>query len=138
MKENNELIEGKNMQKENGDLVTDKIFKRKEYMKEYQNRPEVKERIREYKRKYAKEYHNRPEVKERIREYVKEYQNRPEVKEKVKERMKEYHNRPEVIIKRNERIKKVYYEQKIIKSLLINDKEYLENLTIKIMSGIIQ
>ena len=33
-------------------------------MKEYFARPEVKERIREYRREYMKEYRSRPENKE--------------------------------------------------------------------------
>ena len=53
---------------------------KKEYMKEYNQRPEVKER--------RKEYNQRPEVKERAKEYKK--------RTEVKERKKEYNQRPEV------------------------------------------
>ena len=65
---------------------------KKEYDKEYYQRPEIKERM--------KEYYQRPEVKERMKEYYqrpeakerrKEYNQRPE----VKERRKEYQKRPE-------------------------------------------
>ncbi len=52
--------------------------------KEYNQRPEVKERKREYAQ--------RPEVKERQKEYAQRYRQRPE----VKERKREYAQRPEV------------------------------------------
>jgi len=42
---------------------------KRQYRKEYNSRPEVKE----YERQYRKEYNSRPEVKERIRKYKKEY-----------------------------------------------------------------
>ena len=60
----------------------------KERMKEYDQRPEVKER----KKERMKEYNQRPEVKERNNKSYKRYHQRPE----VKERMKEYDQRPEV------------------------------------------
>jgi len=92
---------------------------KKEYDKEYYQRPEVKERMKEYyqrpeAKERAKEYYQRPEVKEHRKEYrkrpevkkrAKEYNQRPEVKERakeyqkrpeVKERRKEYNQRPEV------------------------------------------
>ena len=78
-------------------------------MKEYNQRPEVKERAKEYR----KEYEQRPEVKERMKEYYrspkykerkKEYEQRPE----VKERRKEYYQRPEV----KERMKEYYQSPK--------------------------
>jgi len=71
---------------------------KKEYMKEYHQRPEVK--------KHLKEYHQRPEVKEYYRKYMKQYYQRPEVKEHHKEHMREYNQRPEVKERRRE------YQQK--------------------------
>jgi len=57
---------------------------RKEYMKEYGQRPEVKAKHKEH----MKEYYQRPEVKAKRREYM----QRPEVKAKYRE----YYQRPEV------------------------------------------
>ena len=75
-------------------------------VKEYNQRPEVKER----KRERDKEYRQRPEVKERKRERDKEYRQRPEIKERKRERDKVYYQRPEV----KERVK-VYYQRPEIK-----------------------
>ncbi len=47
----------------------------KEYRKEHNNKPEIKENTKEYK----KEYYN--ENKEQIKECNKEYRNKPEIKE---------------------------------------------------------
>jgi len=67
--------------------------RRREYMREYSQRPEVKERRREYMREYYKrhdvkermrEYYKRHDVKERMREYMREYYKRPEVKERMR------------------------------------------------------
>ena len=41
----------------------------KERQKEYRQRPEVKEKLRKYNREYGKEYFRRPEVKDRRSEY---------------------------------------------------------------------
>jgi len=90
------------------------VFDKKEYDKEYNSRPEIKERKKEYcstpgykkyKKEYDKEYSSRPEVKERKKEYRstseykkykkeydKEYNSRPEVKERKKEYSKEYNS----------------------------------------------
>jgi len=61
----------------------------KERQKEYRQRPEVKEKLRKYNREYGKEYFRRPEVKEKLRkhnkEYGKEYFRRPEVKDRWSE-----------------------------------------------------
>ena len=57
--------------------------KRREYMREYQQRPEVREKRREY----VREYLERPEVREKRREYQREY-------------MREYWKRPEVKLRR--------------------------------------
>lgn len=59
----------------------------KEYRREYQKRPEVKLRLKEYHKKYQK----RPEYKLKKKEYYK----RPEVKKKKKEYHREYYKRPE-------------------------------------------
>ena len=92
----------------------------KECIKEYNQKPEVKER----RIKYAKEYRQRPEVKEQGRKYRKEYRQRPEIierdkkyrrspevkernrdyarSEKGKKHKKEYYHRPEVAKRRRE------------------------------------
>ena len=63
-------------------------FDKKEYRKEYWQRPEVKER--------RKEYLKRPEVKERTlerhRKYMKEYRQRPEVKKRKRKRKDNFEN----------------------------------------------
>ena len=65
-------------------------------VKEYNQRPEVKERKREYMKRYGKEYRQRPEMKEYMKRYGKEYRQKPEVKERRREREKEYYHKPEV------------------------------------------
>lgn len=79
---------------------------RKEYMKEYYQRPEVKIRRRECQRERRK----KPEVKAKEREYRqrlevkqrrKELRQRPEVKEK----QKKYRQKPEVKVRRKKYIK---------------------------------
>ena len=68
-------------------------------MRKYNQRPEVKERRREY----ARGYYHRPEVKERMLEYARKYNQRPEVKERRREYMREYWQRPEVKERQRER-----------------------------------
>ena len=86
-------------------------FDKKEYMKEYWQRPEVKERMREHYRspKYKerkKEYEQRPEVKERRKKY---YQH-PEVKERIKGYQKEYRKKfNEIQRKRQDNFEKPYF-----------------------------
>ena len=71
---------------------------RKEWMKiQHIWHGETKE-VREKKR----EYNQRPEVKEKRREKSREYNQRPEVKEKMREKSREYNQRPEVKEKRRE------------------------------------
>jgi len=65
----------------------------KECIKEYSNRPDVKQHNKEYIKEYGKGYRDRPEVKQRNKEYnkkyYKEYLNRPKVKQHKKEYYKE-------------------------------------------------
>ena len=88
------------------------------YRREYYNNPENKEKLKEYRREYnsrsdikakkneyTKEYNSRPENKERIKEYKKEYYSRPEVKEKQREHQKKYASKPENKAKIKERMK---------------------------------
>jgi hypothetical protein len=96
--------------------------RRKEYMKEYSKRPEVKERRIEYYnrpeiKQRKKEYNQLPEVKERNREYSK----RPE----VKERHKEYNKRPEVKERNKEQKKRRYhnFEKSFFTNNLKNQKK---------------
>ena len=63
-------------------------LRKKEKVKEYRSRPEVKEQ----RKKYQKEYVRRPEVKERKRIYDKEYSQIPEVKERKKEMRRRNNN----------------------------------------------
>ena len=66
--------------------ANEKIKASKDKARKRNQRPEVKERQREYQR----EYYQRPEVKERQRKYMREYYQRPE----VKERQRKYGQRP--------------------------------------------
>ena len=56
-----------------GDLKKERV---RAYHKTYNQKPEVKERVRAYSQK--------PEVKERVRAYHKTYNQKPEVKERVR------------------------------------------------------
>ena len=126
--------------------------RKKEYQKEYNQRPEVKVRMKEYyqrnkekivewKKKYyqrnkekilkqSKEYGQRPEVKARRRELI----QRPEVKAKVKSRMKEYHKeyyqKPEVKAKVKSRMKE--YLKEYLKNRYSQDKNF--NIQIRLRS----
>jgi hypothetical protein len=67
------------------------------YLKDYNNRPEIKAKHREYHQRpevkaKQREYSQRPEIKAKRREYA----NRPEIKAK----QREYSQRPEVRAKR--------------------------------------
>lgn len=77
---------------------------RKEYFKQYNQRPEIKLRRKEYdlknkekikvrRRKYEKDYYNK--LPQRIA-YMKEYAQNPELKERKKEYQKKYSQRPEI------------------------------------------
>lgn len=85
-------------------------IKRKEVYTKYNQRPDVKERVREYNKKY----HQRLDVKKRVREYrqrpkvkkrIEEYYNRPEVKKKIEEYYTKYNQRPEVKKRVRDRLK---------------------------------
>ena len=98
--------------------------KRRIWLKEYRQIPEVNKKIN----KYAKEYKKRPEVKKRMKEYAKEYRKEYFKRDYVKKRVKEYYNRPEMKKRKLQRYKKwckkKYYE----------DKEY--NITIRLRSKV--
>jgi len=75
--------------------------RQKEYRQEYYQRPEVKQYQKEYRQEYYqrpeikqryKEYYQRPEVKQRQKEYYQKYQ-RPEVKERQLQRKKQEMNK---------------------------------------------
>lgn len=53
--------------------------KRKEYMRQYAQRPYVKAKKAEYARKHMKEYNQRDDVKTAKAKYNKEYRTRPDV-----------------------------------------------------------
>ena len=89
--------------KRGGVLSQCKACKR-QYNKEWFERPDVKaRRIEYYKRPEVKsrmsEYYKRPEVKERYKAHY----HQPEVKERLQVRMREYNRRPEVKAYRKER-----------------------------------
>lgn len=60
--------------------------------KEYENRPESKER----RRAYIKDYYSRPDKREHRIAYVKDYSSQPEKKELIRARAKAYNARPEI------------------------------------------
>jgi hypothetical protein len=84
-------------------------FEQKESQRRYQQRPEIKIKIRNRMR----EYHQRPEVKERRRLY--------ELRPEVKERVKQYRQRPEV----QERMRQYnkQYRKKCNQTLGFKDRE---------------
>lgn len=114
----------------------------KEYRREYNQNPEVKERQREYQKtekykEYQREYYQRPDVKERQREYQREYYQRPEVKQHRREKQREYskkrrqtekykeyqreymceyRQRPEVKERQRENSRKYYQKKKALKN----------------------
>ncbi len=63
-------------------------LRKKEKVKEYRSRPEVKEQRKKYQKKYVR----RPEVREKKRIYDKEYNQIPEVKERKKEMRRRNNN----------------------------------------------
>ncbi len=70
----------------------------KAYQKKRNQRPEVKNKIKEYRQRpeskeKERERSRRPEVKNKRREYLKEYTQRPEVKKRRREYQKEYRQR---------------------------------------------
>jgi len=82
--------------------------------REYNRRPEVKERRRMYKarlevKERKRRYNQRPEIKERTRKYNQEYRQKPE----NIERRRKYHQQPEVKKKMNEYMKKYYQRPEI-------------------------
>ena len=89
--------------------------KRKEYQKEYNQRPEAKARKKEYRqtpeyKAKQKAYYQRPEVKARRKEYQKEYQKEYYQTPEAKARKKEYRQTPEYKAKQ-----KAYYQRKKVK-----------------------
>ena len=77
-----------------------KVKHEKERRREYAQRPEAKERNREYYKKNrekilerSREYNRRPEVKKRNRVQQREYRQRPEAKERKREYGQEYYKK---------------------------------------------
>jgi len=123
-----------------GDRFSFNVFDSKEYMRKYQQKPEVKERrrlqmqeylqnpetkekYRQYQQEYSQRpgvkekirlYQQRPEVKEKMRLYWQEYYQRPEVKEKKRVQQQEYLQRPEVKERRKEHYQRPGVKEKII------------------------
>jgi hypothetical protein len=76
--------------------------------REYDQRPEVKERVRERQREYGQ----RPEVKERVRERQREYRQRPEAKKRKREYDRERYQRPELRERRRKYMREYYQRKK--------------------------
>lgn len=109
-------------------MTFDKKVYMKEYGKEYNQRPEVIIRKKEYTMEYRKKNKDkiskqRKEYRKNNKEKIKEYYKRPE----VKERRKEYNQRPNVKVKRKEQSKK--YNQR--PNVKIKKREYSQRLEIK-------
>lgn len=114
-----------------------------EYMKQYRQRPEIRERIRLYNRRYyerhkekilakhriyMREYFKRPEVREKVRAYMREYMKRPYVREKIKQYLK----RPEV----KERLKKYRekYKKKKVEEIISSLSPEVREIYYKIIN----
>lgn len=87
----------------------------KEYVREYRQRPDIKQ----HRREHYKKYYQIPEVKRHMREYSKQYYQRPEVKQHIKE----YYQRPEV-----KKYRKQYYKREEIKQYM---REYYKRPEVK-------
>lgn len=77
---------------------------KKEYMKEYRQRPENKDRLKTYQKNYQKEYFKKPNIRERRKKQQKEYYQKN--KKVIDLKMKEYNKMPEIKAKRRE-----YYQK---------------------------
>lgn len=75
--------------------------------KEYRNRPEAKERLKEW----TKEYLKKPEVRKKTRARARRYYNQPHVKAKAAVYRKKHRAKPEVK-KRRQQYEKEYYKRK--------------------------
>jgi hypothetical protein len=142
-------------------IVIDKREKRRLYIKEYYNRPEVKKRKNEYnnrpetieKRKiYSKIYRQKPEVIARAKlyhkrpeviEYARNYSNMPQNKLKIKLYHQKYNQRPEVKVKRREWSKNYWDNSpiadrrrriKMIKTIINRQNKLLKILNYKFIS----
>ena len=107
----------------------------REYMRTYNQRPDVRAKRRIYTKlphvktkaaAYYKKHNQQPEVKERKRQWNKEYSKRPEVAQRIREyrqqphvrlKAKLYYSRPEVTARRQEYYKR-YAAQPHIKARL--------------------
>ena len=58
---------------------------------EYNNRPEVREHKKKWRKGYLKKYYKRPYVDKKRKKYFKEYYNRPEIKERQRKYYKKYY-----------------------------------------------
>lgn len=59
--------------------------------RDYNNRPEVREHKRIWRKSYIKQYYKRPYVDRKRKKYFKEYYNRPAIKAKQKKYYKKYY-----------------------------------------------
>ncbi len=111
------------------------------WSKEYNQRPEIKQRGKEYREKnkdrfkkyrevnkekiykQRREYLSKPEVKKRIIEQTKEYRNRSEIKEGKRRWLKEYNQKPEIKKRMKEYQKSPEAKQKMKEYLKIRRRE---------------
>ena len=114
---------------------------KKEYRKEYEQRPEVKARRKEWSKKNkdkinARKKKYRENNKEKIAKRQKEHHSKPEVKEKrkeynqrskVKAKRKEYLNRPEV--KKRTKERKIEYNKRL--EVKARKKDYRQRPEVK-------
>jgi len=103
----------------------------KKYHNEYQKRPERKVDLKEYRQRperkkytkeYNKKYYQQPEIIEKKRDYEREYSKRPKSKEHKRKYQKEYMREYNKIPKRIERIKIRNYAYKHLTEILIKER----------------
>lgn len=88
-----------------------------EYLRRYFQKPEIKEKQREYMKIYMKTYVRRPYVIKKL----KKYRNKPEVKKRLKEYITTYNHLPETKEKKRlyaQRKKKELRDQEMINKIL--------------------
>jgi hypothetical protein len=114
--------------------------RKKQYSKEYRRRPEVKLKQREYYIKYSRkpeykqrkrEYNRRPDVKRRKKKYTKKYLAKPGVKERIRQYQKKYNSKPEVKIRRKEYLYNYLRRPDVKERIRKYKKEYRQRPRVK-------
>ena len=98
----------KSNQRKDGLFIYCKDCQNKKH-KEYCNRPEVKEKLKEWKRAY----HKKPEVRAKDRKRAREYYKQPDVKAKAAVYRKKHRAKPEVKRQRQQYAKEYYKRKKM-------------------------